>query len=65
MLTDLAAALDPSRFLRIHRSYVLNIERLERVELSAKDSRVAILRDGTRLPMSRSGHARMREVVGG
>ena len=49
----LESQLDPARFVRIHRSYFLNIERIARVELYAKDSRVAILRDGTRLPVSR------------
>jgi len=60
---DLAAELDPGRFVRIHRSYLLNIERIEKIELYAKDSRVAILRDGTKLPVSRSGYARLRELL--
>lgn len=60
---DLAAELDPHRFVRIHRSYLLNIERIEKIELYAKDSRVAILRDGSRLPISRSGYARLRELL--
>ncbi len=47
-LAAVEATLDPSRFVRIHRSYMLNIERIARVELYAKDSRMAILRDGTR-----------------
>ena len=49
-------------FVRIHRSYLLNIERLARVELYAKDSRVAILTDGTKLPVSRAGHARLQKL---
>ena len=60
---DLAGELDPDRFVRIHRSYLLNIERLQKVELYAKDSRVAILRDGMRLPVSRSGYTRLRELL--
>jgi two-component system LytT family response regulator len=60
---DVAGELDPDRFVRIHRSYLLNIERLEKVELYAKDSRVAILRDGMRLPVSRSGYTRLRELL--
>ena len=60
---ELAAELDPERFVRIHRSYLLNIERLERVELYAKDSRVALLRDGTKLPVSRAGSARLKELL--
>ena len=57
------AALDASRFVRIHRSYILNIDRIARVELYAKDSRVAILRDGTKLPVSRAGYARLSELL--
>ena len=62
-LGELAARLDPQRFVRVHRSFVVNVERLARVELYAKDSRVAILRDGTRLPLSRAGYARLRELL--
>jgi two-component system LytT family response regulator len=57
------ATMDPARFVRIHRSYLLNIERIARVELYAKDSRVAILRDGTKLPVSRAGYARLATLL--
>jgi two-component system LytT family response regulator len=53
------ASLDPARFVRIHRSFLLNVDRISKVELYAKDSRIAILRDGTRLPVSRAGYARL------
>jgi two-component system LytT family response regulator len=59
----LEGQLDPARFVRIHRSYFLNIERIARVELYAKDSRVAILRDGSRLPVSRAGYARLARLL--
>jgi two-component system LytT family response regulator len=62
-LSEAAAALDPSRFVRIHRSAVVNVERLDRLELYAKDSRVAILKDGKQLPVSRAGYARLRELL--
>ena len=62
-LAAVEAMLDPSRFVRIHRSYVLNIDRIAKVELYAKDSRIAILRDGTRLPVSRAGYARLSELL--
>lgn len=62
-LSALETRLDPSRFVRIHRSTLLNIERLERIELYAKDSYEAILRDGTRLPISRSGYSRLQQLV--
>jgi two-component system LytT family response regulator len=62
-LAAVEACLDPARFVRIHRSYLLNIDRIARVELYAKDSRLAILRDGTRLPVSRAGYARLAKLL--
>jgi two-component system LytT family response regulator len=62
-MAALEALLDPGRFVRIHRSYLLNLERIARVELYAKDSRVAILRDGARLPVSRAGYARLSKLL--
>jgi len=62
-LAEIAAGLDPARFVRVHRSYVLNVERLARLELYAKDSRVAILKDGKQLPVSRAGYARLKELL--
>ena len=62
-LANVEASLDPARFVRIHRSYLLNVERIARVELYAKDSRVAILRDGIRLPVSRAGYARLAKLL--
>jgi two-component system LytT family response regulator len=62
-LSSLEAQLDPARFVRIHRSYLINLARLERVELEAKDRRVAVLTTGARLPVSRSGHQRLTEAL--
>jgi two-component system LytT family response regulator len=62
-LAELEQALDASRFVRIHRSCIVNVERIARVELYAKDSRVAILRDGSRLPVSRAGHQRLNALL--
>jgi len=62
-IASLEACLDPDRFVRIHRSYLLNIERVARIEPYAKDSRLAILSDGTRLPVSKSGYARLKTLL--
>jgi two-component system LytT family response regulator len=62
-LVDLEAALDPARFIRIHRSSLLNIDSLVRLEPYAKESHVAILRDGSRLPVSRSGYDRLKGLL--
>jgi two-component system LytT family response regulator len=63
-LGDVEASLDPAKFVRIHRSYVLNLDRLARVELDERENRVATLTTGERLPVSRSGHARLNPVLG-
>jgi two-component system LytT family response regulator len=62
-LAELQAALDPQRFVRIHRSCLLNVDRLARIEADAGDTKVAILSDGTRLPVSRAGYSRLKEFL--
>lgn len=64
-ISTVETALDPRQFLRIHRSYIVNLDRVAKVEPYGKDSKVAILHDGTKLPVSRSGYARLREVLDG
>jgi two-component system, LytTR family, response regulator len=60
---SLAASLDPERFVRVHRSYVLNVDRLARLELYSKGSYAAVLSDGSRIPVSREGHARLKSLL--
>ncbi len=62
-LSSLEEQLDSALFIRIHRSFIINIQRLAKIEPYAKDSRVAILTDGTRLQVSRAGFARLKELL--
>lgn len=62
-LASLESQLDPHRFVRVHRSFIVNIDRLAKIERYAKDSRILILRDGTRIPLSRSGHDRVKSLL--
>ena len=62
-IASLEAALDPKYFVRIHRSYVVNLERVTRIEPYGKDSRVAILSSGAKLPVSRAGYARLQALL--
>jgi two-component system, LytTR family, response regulator len=62
-IASLEACLDPEQFVRVHRSYVVNFERVVRIEPYGKDSRLAILRDGTRLPVSKTGYARLKALL--
>jgi two-component system, LytTR family, response regulator len=63
-ISSLEASLDPKSFVRIHRSYVVNLERVARLEPFGKDTHVVILNDGARLPVSRAGHVRLKELLG-
>lgn len=62
-ISSLEAALDPERFVRIHRSVIVNLERVAKIEPYAKDSRVAVLSDGAQLPVSRAGYERLRALL--
>jgi len=63
-LASLEDALPKERFVRIHRSYLLNLDRLVRLEPSATGAPTAVLADGTRLPVSRTGAQRLHEKLG-
>jgi two-component system LytT family response regulator len=62
-LSELESQLDGDKFLRIHRSYLLNIDCISRIEQAGKDSHVAVLKDGSKLPISRSGYQKVRSVI--
>ncbi|MCK6682442.1 MAG: LytTR family DNA-binding domain-containing protein [Thermoanaerobaculia bacterium] len=59
-LASLESALDPARFIRVHRSYIINVEKLTRLEPGT-----AILICGTEIPVSRAGASRLREILSG
>ncbi len=56
--------LDPQQFVRIHRSYLMNLSELTRIEQAEKDSHVALLKNGTKIPLSATGYAKLKEVLG-
>lgn len=56
--------LDPKDFVRIHRSYLLNLQELTRIEPLEKDTHVALLKSGVRVPLSATGYSRLKEILG-
>jgi two-component system LytT family response regulator len=62
-LAEVEASLDPRAFVRIHRSYLLNLARLVRVDQDERENRVAVLTDGRRLPVSRAGYQRLSSLL--
>jgi two-component system, LytTR family, response regulator len=56
--------LDANQFVRIHRSYLLNLMELTRIEPMEKDSHVVLLKSGVRIPLSQTGFAKLKNVLG-
>ena len=56
--------LSSKEFLRVHRSYILSLSELSKLEPYGKDTHVAILKGEGQIPVSRSGFARLKEVLG-
>src|ERR1044071_2412926 len=60
-MTGMESQLSPDRFMRIHRSTIVNLDRVKEVQPWAKGEYVVIMRDGTRLIMSRRYRERLNE----
>jgi two-component system, LytTR family, response regulator len=63
-IASLEESLDPRQFIRIHRSYIVNLDRVVKMEPYSKDSKVAVLSDGRQLPVSRAGYQRLAALLG-
>ncbi len=63
-MSKLEAQLDPGKFLRIHRSTIVNLERIQELQPAFHGDYVVLLRDGTRLTLSRSYRDKLQEVLG-
>jgi two-component system, LytTR family, response regulator len=63
-LQSLEQSLDPRKFARVHRSYLLNLSRVARIEPWGHGSKLVVLHDGRTVPVSRSGEARLRAALG-
>jgi len=56
--------LDPNQFVRSHRSYIVNIQQITRIDPYEKENHVAILRSGGKVPVSKTGYMKLRTVLG-
>jgi two-component system LytT family response regulator len=57
-------SLDPQYFVRTHRSYLLNIQQITRIDPYEKDNHIAILKSGAQVPVSKSGYMKLKSVLG-
>jgi two-component system LytT family response regulator len=62
-ISSLEESLDPAKFVRVHRSFLINLERVSKIEPYTKDSRLAILSSGAQVPVSRAGYLRLKEAM--
>jgi two-component system LytT family response regulator len=56
--------LDPTRFVRTHRSYMINIQQVTRIDPYEKDSHLCVLSSGAQVPVSKAGYVKLRAVLG-
>lgn len=56
--------LDSSQFVRSHRSYIINLQQITRIDPYEKDSHVAVLRSGAKVPVSRTGYPKLKAILG-
>ena len=63
-MTHFEESLDGHQFARCHRSYIVNVQQITRIDPYEKDNHIAILRSGAKVPVSRSGYGKLKEVLG-
>ncbi|MCU0421497.1 MAG: response regulator [Bacteroidia bacterium] len=56
--------LNQDEFIRVHRSYMIKIDQLTRIEHPDKDSHVALLKTGAKIPLSKTGYQKLKTVLG-
>lgn len=63
-MNRLEGRLDPNRFLRIHRSTIVNVERIKELQQQFHGDYLVMLKGGQRLTLSRSYRDRLQELLG-
>jgi len=56
--------LNPVQFVRVHRSYIVQVQQVTRIEPYEKDNHIVVLRSGVRVPISKTGYPKLRSILG-
>ena len=56
--------LDANQFVRVHRSYIVSVQEITRIDPYEKDSHLAILKSGAKIPVSKTGYVKLKQVLG-
>jgi len=57
-------SLSAYHFIRVHRSYIVNTQLITRIDLHEKDSYIILLTTGAKIPVSKAGYLKLKEVLG-
>jgi two-component system LytT family response regulator len=63
-LSQVEQSLDPKQFVRVHRSYLIPVAQLQRIEPYEKDSHIALLHCGAKVTVSKNGMAKLKTLLG-
>jgi len=58
------SVLDGSQFVRTHRSFMVNVVEITRIDPYEKENHLALLKSGAQIPVSKTGYAKLKSVLG-
>ncbi len=57
-------AFNAQQFVRVHRSYIVQVQQITKIEMLEKDSHIALLKTGVKVPLSKTGYTKLKVVLG-
>ncbi|HTB31083.1 MAG TPA: LytTR family transcriptional regulator DNA-binding domain-containing protein [Bacteroidia bacterium] len=56
--------MDTAQFVRVHRSYIVQVQQVTRIEPYEKEGHLAILKSGEKIPISKTGYPKLKSILG-